>query len=564
LFLRGEGPGFPLLLRRHLAGSDSLEQEADRLVDRVLPASDRNLAPPRVPQRRSATAPHIVHEAIRLPGKPLNEPTRAFMEPRFGHDFSGVRVHTDAKASDSAHALNALAYTVGSDVFFRSDVGPETSSGMHVLAHELAHVQQQAGDATGRQIQCYGSPEHQDLGDRYLTELLAFLQTEEGAQWAKKIGLDRDQLVADIRLDPTRRGTKIRLGPRPAKAGAVENPELAPSDIIALFGDFFGTVDELVNAPTEKVQAVLSVMRDERQGTVENADKEYERITGGGYLKLAEKNDTHFARRNRAEWRRLHDQATEEAKTAGGREGKERPERPAGAGKQDEERFQRALLIDAAASHFLTDAYAAGHLFDSSELLAAIAIRLSKQSAVTQNPQMQGYVGGIALVGRLPKLVLKNIHDRMNREGFEVTNARGMHWRTFGDNYLSLAQETQRVASLAVFLSRQQVHAARRGAPFDPQDIVALMPDENTVKRATQQAISYIPDAVAGVESLIYRNRSLAPSQFGTVLGTIIESNLSTIGDPGREKQLEQMLDSARRIGQKEPVVAPSFTLFDF
>ena len=45
-------------------------------------------------------APPIVHEVLRSPGQPLDAATRAFMEPRFGHDFSKVRVHTDEKAAD--------------------------------------------------------------------------------------------------------------------------------------------------------------------------------------------------------------------------------------------------------------------------------------------------------------------------------------------------------------------------------------------------------------------------------------------------------------------------------
>src|SRR5713226_466146 len=57
--------------------------------------------------------PSIVHDVLRSPGQPLDRETRAFMEPRFGQDFSAVRVHTDANAVESAHAVNALAYTVG-------------------------------------------------------------------------------------------------------------------------------------------------------------------------------------------------------------------------------------------------------------------------------------------------------------------------------------------------------------------------------------------------------------------------------------------------------------------
>src|SRR5215212_3769005 len=58
-------------------------------------------------------APPIVHDVLRSPGQPLDPTTRAFMEPRFGHDFSQVRVYADTKAAESARAVRALAYTVG-------------------------------------------------------------------------------------------------------------------------------------------------------------------------------------------------------------------------------------------------------------------------------------------------------------------------------------------------------------------------------------------------------------------------------------------------------------------
>jgi hypothetical protein len=69
------------------------------------------------------------------------------MEPRFGHDFSQVRVHTDSKAAESAAAVNALAYTVGRHVAFGSGgYAPNTNAGRRLMAHELSHtVQQQSG-----------------------------------------------------------------------------------------------------------------------------------------------------------------------------------------------------------------------------------------------------------------------------------------------------------------------------------------------------------------------------------------------------------------------------------
>lgn len=98
------------------------------------------------------SVPPIVHEVLSFPGQPLDAGTRAFMEPRFGHDFSQVRVHTNARAAESARAVNALAYTVGRDVVFQEGIyEPETGEGRRLLAHELTHVVQQGGATLSRQ-----------------------------------------------------------------------------------------------------------------------------------------------------------------------------------------------------------------------------------------------------------------------------------------------------------------------------------------------------------------------------------------------------------------------------
>src|SRR5215469_2236990 len=84
-------------------------------------------------------------------GAPLEPGARSFLEDRMGADFSDVRVHTGGKADESARSINAQAYTVGTDVVFRSGAyEPDTPGGRHVLAHELAHVmQQKSGPVSG-------------------------------------------------------------------------------------------------------------------------------------------------------------------------------------------------------------------------------------------------------------------------------------------------------------------------------------------------------------------------------------------------------------------------------
>jgi hypothetical protein len=100
-------------------------------------------------QAEPVNAPPIVEEVLRSPGRALDAATRGFMESRFGHDFSRVRVHTDARANESARAVKAAAFTAGSDIVFGpGDYSPQTPRGRHLITHELVHViQHRAGRA---------------------------------------------------------------------------------------------------------------------------------------------------------------------------------------------------------------------------------------------------------------------------------------------------------------------------------------------------------------------------------------------------------------------------------
>ncbi len=173
----------PMLMRRPASGlavnqpGDIYEQEADRAADEIMRTPPTDAAQPSHTssspgqlQRKCAgckkeeeeekdhklhrketgsgptVAPPVVHEVLRSSGQPLDAGTRAFMEPHFGHDFSRVRVHTDARAAESANAVNALAYTVGSSIVFaNAQYEPQNLAGRRLLSHELAHVIQQRG-----------------------------------------------------------------------------------------------------------------------------------------------------------------------------------------------------------------------------------------------------------------------------------------------------------------------------------------------------------------------------------------------------------------------------------
>lgn len=89
--------------------------------------------------------PAVVHEVLGSPGSPLSASNRAFFESRFDHDFGAVRLHSDARAAESARAVGARAYTVGTDVVLGDGTRQDGGQGNMVLAHELAHVVQQRG-----------------------------------------------------------------------------------------------------------------------------------------------------------------------------------------------------------------------------------------------------------------------------------------------------------------------------------------------------------------------------------------------------------------------------------
>ena len=95
------------------------------------------------PSSFQSAVPPIVHEVLRSSGKPLDREIRAFFEPRFGHDFCKVRVHVGSQAAESAHAVNAMAYTLGNSIVFDEGCYPPVGrAGLGLMAHELAHTLQ--------------------------------------------------------------------------------------------------------------------------------------------------------------------------------------------------------------------------------------------------------------------------------------------------------------------------------------------------------------------------------------------------------------------------------------
>lgn len=183
--------------------NDPLERDADAVAERVL----RMLAPPprasstshsalspATPLRRkcsacasehddenpkvlsrastatafdSAAVPPIVHDALRSPSQTLDPTTRTFFEPRFGFNLADVRIHADPLAASSARSVGALAYTVGRDIVFGAQqYRPGTPAGNRLLAHELAHVEQQRVPRTLNRLSRQTAPEDEEQQKR--------------------------------------------------------------------------------------------------------------------------------------------------------------------------------------------------------------------------------------------------------------------------------------------------------------------------------------------------------------------------------------------------------------
>lgn len=146
----------PLLQRQCACGTGAAGGECD--VCRPHPLQRRASGP------GVGTLPPIVDHVLRSPGHPLDSRTRTFMESRLGHDFGQVRVHTDPHAAESARAVNAHAYTVDQDIAFAAGkYDPGSSSGRHLLAHELAHTVQQRGLQRSSDVRVDGGAEYQRL-----------------------------------------------------------------------------------------------------------------------------------------------------------------------------------------------------------------------------------------------------------------------------------------------------------------------------------------------------------------------------------------------------------------
>jgi Domain of unknown function (DUF4157) len=462
-----------------------------------------------------AQAPPVVREVLGRPGRPLDSGARGEMERGFGHSFARVRVHDDARAAESARAVGAHAYAVGSDVVFGAGrYAPGTGEGRKLLAHELAHVVQQGGEAAAVQPRLEVGPT--DAPAEREAEAAASAVAAGGRAAVAGGGgptLRRFASREHQSLGDQATGTQmVNVG----GDGPGEAFELTHGDVIMLSGDYFmpGDLFRLGKKPGNK--GTLKDTRDEIVNAIkwitEEEKRKDPRFEPGGiwhgytwsptvrevvvarYQKLAAANQSHFvAPRGRDAsgapnppkgsegsagtfYRRYHEKAISLGYELG---------RTAGAS------VSRAMAMEAAAQHFLTDAFSAGHvrtpIGDIREywsgkyplffynLLHKIAldtaIRLNQQHSnlTTAVGTVQMIYEGIIekmteMAAKLPPISLGDLlasvfHDFDNKHGLEIEGG----GKLFGDSHLDAPDSdniTRDLAQAAILAGNADVKAA--------------------------------------------------------------------------------------------------------
>lgn len=211
---------------------DKYEQEADAMADQVMRMGlqrkckhceeeekrvQRKETDPLFPTVDNEFESYV--SSLDRRGDTLSQAERDFFEPRFGYDFSGVRIHTGGDAARSADHINALAYTTGNNIVFNNgQYQPGSESGKRLLAHELTHVVQQGGGAGAiqRQTATRLGPnlvEVEHEGERYrVTRILESRGRGRGSSGSIDADIDRTNITITIKVcRDTTRG-EIELG----------------------------------------------------------------------------------------------------------------------------------------------------------------------------------------------------------------------------------------------------------------------------------------------------------------------------------------------------------------
>jgi hypothetical protein len=214
-------------------------------------------------------------------GSPLPNAARADLEPKFGADFGSVRVHTGPQADQLNRSLSAKAFTTGSDIFFRQGTySPGTSTGKHLLAHELTHVVQQGGSRPTAQRKLTVGPandQYEQEADRVASDVLRMPDPTAPAVAPGEAGIQRkfpgQRAGATDRIAPQVGRTKLSGVKRASRS----IQRFAFSDAPSTWGD----VDEVKRSGegvkgvyfVTKGQAKVVVKPEENPGSIDFANK---------------------------------------------------------------------------------------------------------------------------------------------------------------------------------------------------------------------------------------------------------------------------------------------------
>jgi hypothetical protein len=469
--------------------------------------SERATLPAPVPAAPRASAPPAVHQTLRQAGRPLDPGVRAAMEPRFGHSFADVRVHTDGAAARSAAQVGAQAYAVGPHLVFGSGrYAPHTPGGRHLLAHELAHVVQAGtGPAPLRPRLEVGSPndpaeaEAEHAARAVAAGGTARIAAGRGAPALRRFEEHEHKSLGDTAYG----GALVNVGDDKPGAEFL----LTFGDVVMLSGDYFspeelslfasrpgtggnglGTRDEIVYAMAW-VNAKNSHQRDARFA----AGGQWASFQAGAgvvaavqerYNRRGAANDPHFVSpiaggtapataSAGGNYRALHEAALEMAYDSG------RAGTP----------LARALAREAAAQHYLSDAFSAGHLLTAITSIRAYwggryplfwynllhkigldtATAMNAQSAAITNVLSvaflyQRIMGDInTMAASLPPITLGDMvarvfHDWDNEHGVDVGGGRTV----FGDNQLDNPSPSNATRGLAQAAMRAGITDVRQ------------------------------------------------------------------------------------------------------
>jgi Domain of unknown function (DUF4157) len=396
------------------------------------------------------------------------------MEAQLQTDLGPVRIHTRPEAAESARSLNARAYTVGTDIVFGAgQYSPSTRVGRHLLSHELAHVIQQgpgravtprrgpapaaaereaddvgrsaSGDGPGHppvrpnpdaagHIQHFDSFEHIQLGDTAAGGPTGYILLDCHARdlpgyATPTVGWPPDWIRRYAAGTPDQRRA-ITKGLTYGEIVAFSGDMYADIDSRTMATSVVGTMQRINRASLVEIYDLIPLLHSRSASTAQ-----LEEATGGRYISLAAHNVSHFAnvsggRNNLATWRDGHAAAL--ALAAAGN-------------------ANAAWAMNAAADHFLTDAFAAGHL----------------------RPDRAHDV--LSTRGNIQSKVL---HDLDNEHGVSVHNLRGDHWIQYGDDHLNDAADAYglRIAREAVEASKADIQAALTAAAGPRPPTAGIVP----------------------------------------------------------------------------------------